>query len=63
MLYLIAAVVLLPVVMLAILSAMAVRPENLGVVNGRLAACPDTPNCVSTQANDEQHQIGIALHH
>ncbi len=26
------------------------RPTNLGVNNGKLAPCPDTPNCVSTQA-------------
>jgi uncharacterized protein (DUF1499 family) len=32
-------------------------PENLGVVNGRLTPCPDSPNCVSTQATDEQHSI------
>ena len=28
----------------------AKRPTNLGVNNGKLAPCPDTPNCVSTQA-------------
>ncbi|MBK8902887.1 MAG: DUF1499 domain-containing protein [Anaerolineaceae bacterium] len=32
-------------------------PDNLGVENGRLALCPDSPNCVSTQATDEQHGI------
>jgi uncharacterized protein (DUF1499 family) len=26
-------------------------PSGLGVTNGRLAACPDSPNCVSTQAD------------
>ncbi len=30
-------------------------PDNLGVENGRLAPCPDSPNCVSTQATDEGH--------
>ena len=30
-------------------------PDNLGVENGRLAPCPDSPNCVSTQASDEEH--------
>ena len=52
-----AAVLLLPVVLLAILSATAKKPQDLGVVNGRLAACPDTPNCVSTQATDAGHRI------
>lgn len=33
------------------------RPTNLGVQNGRLAACPDKPNCVSTQAAKESHRI------
>ncbi len=32
-------------------------PENLGVENGRLAPCPDSPNCVATQATAEQHAI------
>lgn len=26
------------------------RPENLGVNNGKLAACPNSPNCVSSQS-------------
>lgn len=33
------------------------RPDNLGVTNGRLAACPDSPNCVNTQATDAEHGI------
>jgi len=33
------------------------RPANLGVINGALAACPDSPNCVSSQASDERHRI------
>jgi len=32
-------------------------PGNLGVRNGRLAACPGTPNCVSTQAENQDHWI------
>lgn len=27
------------------------RPTNLGVVDGKLASCPSTPNCVSSQAD------------
>jgi uncharacterized protein (DUF1499 family) len=58
MIYLIAALVLLsPAIVLAILSALATPPKNLGVVDGRLAACPDSPNCVSTQARDSRHRI------
>ena len=40
-----------------LLSITAPRPQNLGVKNGRLAACPSSPNCVSTQAEDREHWI------
>lgn len=40
-----------------LLSLTAPRPANLGVRDGRLAACPDSPNCVSTQAEDRDHWI------
>ena len=33
------------------------RPTNLGVKDGRLAACPASPNCVCTQADDVEHRI------
>jgi len=33
------------------------RPKNLGVNNGILQSCPSSPNCVSSQANDEGHRI------
>jgi uncharacterized protein (DUF1499 family) len=45
------------VVTLALFSLFARRPSNLGVRDGRLAPCPDTPNCVGTQAADEGHRI------
>ncbi len=32
-------------------------PTNIGVQNGQLAACPDSPNCVSSFETDEQHGI------
>ncbi len=34
-------------------------PTDLGVNNGQLKACPDTPNCVSSQApaDDKEHAI------
>ncbi len=31
------------------------RPENVNT--GELAPCPDSPNCVSTEATDAQHSI------
>ncbi len=33
------------------------QPNNLGVENGRLSPCPQSPNCVSTQATNEEHEI------
>ncbi len=30
-------------------------PDNLGVHDGQLAPCPETPNCVSSQAHDDVH--------
>ncbi|MCE5264573.1 MAG: DUF1499 domain-containing protein [Deltaproteobacteria bacterium] len=32
------------------------RPQ-IGVTDGRLAACPDSPNCVSSQSTDPRHAI------
>ena len=32
-------------------------PSNLGLQEGRLAPCPDSPNCVSTQSTDAKHGI------
>ncbi len=55
--WLIAIVVLAPIVLFYVLSFSAGRPTNLGVKDGKLAACPASPNCVSTQADDEGHKI------
>jgi len=46
-----------PCVGLALLSFLAKAPEGLGVKNGRLVACPPSPNCVSSQAETQQHWI------
>ena len=44
--------------MLPFLSACAGEPpQNIGVQAGRLAPCPDSPNCVSSFASDETHGI------
>jgi uncharacterized protein (DUF1499 family) len=44
---------------MAILSFPGKRPSTLGVQNGQLAACPNTPNCVSSQASaaDVEHSV------
>ncbi|MEM9538959.1 MAG: DUF1499 domain-containing protein [Cyanobacteria bacterium P01_E01_bin.42] len=33
------------------------RPANIGVTNGKLAACPGTPNCVSSQSTKSQEKV------
>jgi uncharacterized protein (DUF1499 family) len=33
------------------------RPAGLGVTDGRLADCPSSPNCVSSDARDEGHRV------
>lgn len=33
------------------------RPGNLGVQNGQLAPCPESPNCVSSQSSDTVHSM------
>ena len=33
------------------------KPDNLGVTDGKLAACPGTPNCVSSQSEGEKEKI------
>jgi uncharacterized protein (DUF1499 family) len=36
------------------------RPTNLGVKDGRLAPCKRTPNCVSSQADPQDHEHYIS---
>jgi uncharacterized protein (DUF1499 family) len=33
------------------------RPTNLGIRDGKLAPCPESPNCVSSQSTDKKHFI------
>lgn len=33
------------------------RPTNIGILSGKLAACPGTPNCVNSQSQDAQSKI------
>jgi len=33
------------------------QPKNLGVKNGKLSKCPQTPNCVSSQSKDVTHKV------
>lgn len=49
--------VLVPVIGLLVLSVQSARPVSVGVTDGRLKECPDSPNCVSSQAEDRTHWI------
>ena len=49
--------VLLPVLGFALASLFSRRPSNLGVREGKLAPCPDSPNCVSSQSTSAVHQL------
>jgi uncharacterized protein (DUF1499 family) len=42
---------------LFVIGCQSTRPANLGVHDGKLAACPETPNCVSSAASDAEHRI------
>ena len=33
------------------------QPGRLGLIDGKLNACPESPNCVSSESLDEQHQV------
>jgi uncharacterized protein (DUF1499 family) len=41
----------------SLLSFSGKRPTNLGVQTGKLAPCPQSPNCVSSQSQDPAHAI------
>ena len=42
---------------LAMLSFSSATPTNLGVTEGKLAPCPESPNCVSTQTDSQEHLL------
>lgn len=50
---------LLAVASIMLIGCTGTRPVDLGVSDGRLADCPSTPNCVSSDADpaDEEHYI------
>lgn len=42
---------------MALFSFSGSRPTNLGITSGKLLACPNSPNCVSSQSTDAEHKI------
>ncbi|MGC1453587.1 MAG: DUF1499 domain-containing protein [Nitrospirota bacterium] len=51
--------ILLSIAMLSLLitGCTGVRPVNLGIHDGKLAPCPSSPNCVSSQSSDREHAV------
>ncbi|KPQ34895.1 MAG: hypothetical protein HLUCCA11_13210 [Phormidesmis priestleyi Ana] len=45
---------------MALFSFSGTAPTDLGVTNGQLKGCPNTPNCVSSQAPAEDKEHAIA---
>ena len=43
--------------LLTLLGCAGERPSTLGVQNGQLSTCPDSPNCVSSAELRESHRI------
>lgn len=52
-----AVLAVLGMVFFAVRSMLSVPPEHLGVKDGRLAECPDRPNCVASQSEKPGHQM------
>lgn len=44
-------------VIVVFLSGCSGTMSNLGLKNGELSPCPDSPNCVSSQSDSQEHQI------
>jgi len=44
-------------VSMALMSLLARRPDTLGLHQGRLAPCPDKPNCVCSQEQRQEYAI------
>ena len=42
---------------MSLFSCSGQRPTNLGITDNKLAACPLSPNCVSSDASDELHKV------
>jgi uncharacterized protein (DUF1499 family) len=45
------------VVTMVVFRLLSRRPDNLGAVDGKLASCPDTPNCVATQSGNGDQRM------
>lgn len=48
---------LLLITIMSLFSCSGQRPTNLGINNGKFTACPSSPNCISSDASDDDHKI------
>ena len=48
---------LIPALSMFALGCSGARPPGLGVKDGKLAPCPASPNCVSSQSSDAEHAL------
>ncbi|MGL1862268.1 MAG: DUF1499 domain-containing protein [Pseudodesulfovibrio sp.] len=55
--YVIISSILCLIALFALSACSSKTPENLGMADGQFAPCPETNNCVSSQAKDEAHTI------
>ncbi|MFH2131207.1 MAG: DUF1499 domain-containing protein [bacterium] len=44
-------------VLATVISCTGTKPDSVGEDQQRLSACPDSPNCVSSDATDKEHGI------
>jgi uncharacterized protein (DUF1499 family) len=51
------AFMMITMIIASVLSCSGKIPSNLGVKDGKLAPCPNSPNCVSSQTDDPLHKI------
>ena len=50
-------IIIMSIGLLGMVGCAGERPQNLGSKDGLLLACPSSPNCVSSQADDGKHRI------
>ena len=57
LLYIFIVLILLAIALRIAIPFISSQPDNLGVNNGQLAPCPDSPNCVSSFETSDGHKI------
>lgn len=55
--YITLALIIVVVALFSLTACSSKTPDNLGMKDGRFAPCPETDNCVSSQATDAEHTI------